>query len=111
MSNFPLYDNMSKDIKNRDLTLKQKDEFMRKIKKIDDNGAELVYALIRVFENENSEETPGSFKLPYCGKYTSKQDMKFDLDQLPLKLKQILYKFVTIHSKKMKEEKLKFAKE
>jgi len=95
---------MSKGIKKRDLTIKQKDDFMSKIKKIDNNGAELVYALIRVYEMENGEKNSGTFKLPYYGKYTNQQDMKFDLEQLPVKLKQILYKFINIHIKKMEEE-------
>jgi hypothetical protein len=108
MSNFPFYDSMNKDIKNKDLTIKQKDEFINKINKIDETGTELVYALIRVFEMEH-EENSGSFKLPYSGKYVEKNDIQFDFDQFPIKLKQILYKFVTIHSNKMEEdiEKLK----
>jgi hypothetical protein len=102
MSNFPLYDNMFKDIKNKDLTIKQKTDFINKVKNIDDDGSELIYALIRVFEMENSENC-GSYKLPYCGTYI-KKNMKFDLDKLPVKLKQGLYKFVKAHTQKMDEE-------
>ena len=31
MSNFPLYENLSKDIPTKDLTVKQKEEFIKKI--------------------------------------------------------------------------------
>lgn len=101
-SNFPLYDNLSSGISARDLTTKQKNEFMSKVKNIDENGAELIYALIRVFQMENSEDN-STFKLPYDGKY-SNNDMKFDLNQLPNQLKQILYKFIQLHTESMKEE-------
>jgi len=101
-SNFPLYDNLLLDICSRDLNTKEKNDFMLKIKSIDENGSELVYALIRVFQMENSYDT-STFKLPYDGKY-SKNDMKFDLNQLPNELKQILYKFVQLHTESMKEE-------
>lgn len=103
MSNFPLYDSMIYKIPNKDLTKKQKDDFISKIKNIDNDGAECIYSLIRVFEIENGENDSGTFKLPYCGKYV-KKNMKFDLEQLPNKLKQILYKFLLIHIKKMEED-------
>jgi hypothetical protein len=75
---------------------------LSKIKNIDDNGAELVYALIRVFQMENSTDN-STFKLPYDGRYV-KNDMKFDLNQLPNELKQILFKFVNLHAESMEEQ-------
>lgn len=104
MTSFPFYDTMCKDTKNSDLTVKQKNEFISKIQSIDKNGAELVYALIRVYEI-NNEENSGTFKLPYCGKYVDK-DMHFDLEKLPQKLRQILYKFVNIHVEKLNEDQI-----
>jgi hypothetical protein len=102
MSNFPLYDQLSKDISQKELTIKQKDKFMILISDIDINGYELIYALIRVYQLEKTEES-SSFKLPYEGKYVNK-DMMFDLNQLPTELKQILFKFLQIHTEKMKED-------
>jgi hypothetical protein len=100
--NFPFYDSMIKDVKNKDLNTKQKDEFINKINKIDENGIELVYALIRIYEMQH-EENSGTFKIPYSGKYVEK-NIQFDFEQFPFKLKQILFKFVNIHIKKMEEE-------
>lgn len=100
--NFPFYDSMIKDVKNKDLTMKQKDDFISTINKIDENGYELVYALIRIYEMQH-EENSGTFIIPYSGKYIEK-DIQFDLEQFPFKLKQILFKFVSIHIKKMNEE-------
>ncbi len=105
MSSFPFYDIMMKDTKTADLTVKQKNDFLAKMLLIDKNGYELIYALIRVFEI-NNEDLPSSFKLPYSGKFIDK-DMHFDLEKLPLKLRQVLYKFINVHLEKMEEEKNK----
>lgn len=102
MSNFPLYDNLLKKISNDDLATKQKDEFMKIVKTIDVNGSELIYALIRTYQLENNEDK-STFKLPYGGKFV-KDDMKFDLNELPNELRHILYQFVLIHQKTSEEE-------
>ena len=102
MSNFPLYETLCADICNIDLTTKQKDEFMKLVKNIDTDGSERIYVLIRIFQLENSEDK-STFKIPYGGKYV-KNDLKFDFNDLPNELKQILYKFIKIHCKTMEEE-------
>ncbi len=105
MSNFPLYDSLSSDCENVDLTTKQKDELIKLIKNLEDDdeeGNERIYVLIRMFQLENSEDK-STFKIPYGGKYV-KSDLKFDLNDLPFKLKQIIYKFIKIHTKTIKEE-------
>ena len=56
MSKFPLFDNLSKDIPNRDLLLTEKRLFMKNIEAVDKNGHELTYALIRVYQIENKED-------------------------------------------------------
>jgi hypothetical protein len=102
MSNFPLYDNLVKDLPSEEMSTKQKDKFMKLIKDIDEKGSELIYALIRVYQLENSEDK-STFKLPYGGKFI-KHDMKFDLNDFPNELKHMLLKFITMHSNTMKEE-------
>ena len=102
MSNFPLYDNLLTDISNTDLTTSQKDEFMKLVKNIDVDGIERIYVLIRMYQLENSEDK-STFKIPYGGKFV-KNDIKFDLNELPNELKQLIYKFVKIHSSTMEEE-------
>jgi len=97
-SNFPLYDRLYNEITDEeDLTIKQKDEFIKIVKNIDSDGQELLYALIRVYQLENSEDK-STFKIPYGGKYI-KNDIKFDFNDFPIKLKHMLYKFVQIHIK------------
>ena len=75
---------------------------MKIVKNIDSNGAELIYALIRTYQLENNEDK-STFKLPYGGKFV-KDDMKFDFNELPNELKNILYQFVLIHLKTSEEE-------
>lgn len=105
MSNFPFYDMLSTNIKNKDLTIKQKNDFMSKISEIDENGFELIYVIIRLYEIQNNKEDRiDSYKLPYSGFYINKTDVQFDLEQFPNILKQMLYKFINIHIKQMEEE-------
>ena len=46
MSYFPLYNNLLQELPTKELTQKQKDEFIKNISKIDTNGLELIYSLI-----------------------------------------------------------------
>ena len=103
MSKFPLYDSLIKDLPKKDLTTTQKRVFIKRITKIDKNGHDLVYALIRMYQVENNEENT-SFTLPYNGTFID-NDINFDLDNLPVDLKQILFKFTGVHIEKMKEER------
>jgi UTP:GlnB (protein PII) uridylyltransferase len=98
MSTFPLYDNLLSEVTSyEDLTTKQKDEFMKVIVSIDDNATELVYALIRVYQLENSDNK-NTFTLPYDGKYVDEnKDIRFDLNELPNQLKQMLYNFLKLY--------------
>jgi hypothetical protein len=99
MSNFPLYDNLINEIKTEeDLTTKQKDEFIKLVDNIDENASELIYALIRVYQLENSENK-NTFTLPFNGTFIN-ESIKFDLNELPNKLKQILYKFIVLNKTK-----------
>jgi hypothetical protein len=103
MSNVPLYDNLFNEITtNEDLSDKQKDEFMKMVKTLDVTGYEMIYVLIRVYQLENTEDK-STFKLPFGGKFL-KEDIKFDLNSLPNRLKHMLYKFINIHVKTMAEE-------
>lgn len=101
MNNFPLYTSLMTNIRNRDLTPVQKNDFLKKIAMMKEEGHELIYALIKVFYIEH--ETDGALHIPYGGVLKNKS-LTFDLNQLPNKLKQILYKFTKIHIKKMKED-------
>ena len=46
MPTFPLYDNLSKDIPKKDLTVTQKEDFVKKVENINQAGQDLIYALV-----------------------------------------------------------------
>lgn len=100
---FPLYNTIISDVRNRDLTEKQKEKLVNKIKSLDQEGKDLIYLLIRFYELD-SNESLDSLSLPYGG-VISGGELTFDLDKFPNKLKQVLHKFVNAHTIKMKEEK------
>jgi hypothetical protein len=103
MNSFPLYENLSKDIKDEELKSEEEEDFIEMVKNLgkDDDGNSLMYALIKIYQIENGN--PSSFILPYGGKQL-KQGIKFDLKVFPNKLKQILYKFLRIHLKSKEED-------
>ena len=105
MNSFPLYNRLQEDIPNKDLTVKQKNEFIAKIPEMDSNGDNIFYVLIRIFAmNENiMSDTPYSTE----NEETKKNcyNITWDLTDLPQKLRHILYKFVCMHSEQMKEQK------
>jgi hypothetical protein len=101
MSNFPLYDSLMKGISVKCVPVRNKDDFITKVNKIDVDGHELVYALVRVYQLQH--DTPAE-SLPYGGKYKGCGDMEFDFNMFPDELKQLLYKFVKIHANKMAED-------
>jgi len=101
MSNFPLYDTLYAKITDKDLSIAQKSNFMKQISSLDSEAHELVYALIKTyFINENRDKT---FCFPYEGKVNG-VEIKFCLEKLPFKLRQLLYKFILLHNKKLKED-------
>lgn len=97
---FPLYDIVSTNIPNRDLTVLQKKELIKNINEFNTEGQELIYALIRhhyFLENKNITD---------IAKIESNK-IEFELSSLPIKLRQILFKFSTIHKNKMNEDVIK----
>lgn len=123
MTNFPLYDSLVKDLPKRDLTVKQKEDFLVKVQEINDAGTELLVALIQYHALQSGETTNGTTngttveKVPYkgtcvgtknakCAKTvkSNTEDITWDLLSFPIKLRQILYKFVAMHLKSMMEE-------
>jgi hypothetical protein len=110
MSGFPLYDNLNKNIPKKDLTVKQKEEVVNIINNVeDDNTKELIYALIQFYYTNNSGSPKDS--IPYSGDKCESKDKKlhniaWSLSDLPIPLRQILYKFMSLHMKQ-KEEELK----
>ena len=107
MSSFPLFDSLNKELPKKDLSVKDKEEFITKIQDIDSTGRDLVYALIQFYHIVNGKEKL-SDELPYKGKRVSlskgKEDLTWSFIDLPIPLRHILYKFIKIHTQSMEEE-------
>lgn len=97
---FPLYQDLLKNIQEEEkFSEDDKNDLIKKIKKLDDAGHELVYALIRSYQLEFDK----GLGLPYESKMI-KAGLKFDMDKLPNKCLSILIKFCDMHLDKMREE-------
>jgi len=107
MSNFPLYDSLNKDFPKKDLTVKEKEEFLNKIENIDDTGRDLVYTLIQVYRSQNEKDISVDV-LPYKGIREEiskgKENVTWNFTDFPIKLRHILYKFIQMHTQSMEED-------
>lgn len=109
MANLPLYDILLTQVKHLDidLTIEEKKECCNMITTLDTQGCENIYLLMRV-HNIKDQGDINLFTTPYGGVEVTKQascaDLKFNLDNLPITLKHMIYKFCKIHIQKMKEE-------
>lgn len=108
MSGFPLYDNLIQQLPKKDLTVKQKEEVINNITILDLNGKELVYALIYVFYIQNVSHDCSI--MPYQGEKhklsekKSQYTVSWNLLNFPIKLRQLLYTFTSLHIKTMKND-------
>jgi hypothetical protein len=127
MSNFPLYDSLNTNIPDKDLTPSQKKDFMKKIESFEEDAHKIVYALIKAYYIKNEKDITvknGNFltdsivvnKIPYDGVVTSrgvagkdKDTFSFNLLKFPNRLRQLIYKFLLLHYKKVEEDKMNYS--
>jgi hypothetical protein len=108
MSDFPLYDRLIRDIPSKNLTIKQHQEFLEKVPDINTHGRELLYVLIRCYNKDNGGDaggTPYGGEVKRCGR--NNVSVTWDLASFPHDLRQILYKFVVMHTEEMQEEMMR----
>ena len=108
MSGFPLYDSLIKDLSGKkDLTVKQKTELIKNLNLIDQDGQELVYALIYYYYINNETNNESNIT-PYKGKTqetpSNLQNITWNLGNFPIKLRVLLHNFLTMHIKKLAED-------
>lgn len=98
MDTFPLYDTLYNEIKakNKDLTSTQKKAFIKKFQQMDVEGKELMYILIKMYSIKNNEDL---YKVEINNK-----DYTFDINNLPILLRHMLYIFIQKHIKKIEDE-------
>lgn len=104
-TNFPLYDSLMRDTFNKELTIKQKKLFLLRVEEIDIPGKEIIYALIKYhFMNTNKDSTQNDlYKCKIISSDGGLRDLTWDLNDLPPRLRQILFKFTEINQKRQEE--------
>ncbi len=87
---FALYETFNKKVNtDKDLSAKQKASLIKHISEIDADTHRKIYALIKVHYANTNIPNP----------YDMDGDIEINLDDLPFKLKHIIYKFVDAHIK------------
>ena len=107
MSNFPLYEQLSQDISSKDLTVKQKTTLVKQITNLDGPGKDLVFVLIQTHLKNTNEEYnifPYECTAEISEVDPSMQNLTWSLNNLPIKLRHILWKFSVLHFQNMEEE-------
>lgn len=89
--NFPLYKSLCTD-DFKELNDLQKDELLSRIKDMNDDKHNVLYALIYAYHISHDTHIQ---ELPYGGK-SLKNGLKFDIDHLPSKLQSMLFQFSAI---------------
>lgn len=107
MNSFPLYNRIVNNVPNCDLTQEEKEFFIDNIKNMDELGKELLFVLIFQFSTENKKKRNN--KVPYKGKKETINDevsnFTWNLQDLPITLRQMILKFMKMHLVKMEEER------
>jgi hypothetical protein len=102
---FPLFchlkNEMNMDEEMEPLRLEQKVEMIEKIKELDEQGCSLIYALIRYYQIYEDKES--AVDVPFHMKKV-KTGYRFCIEELPILLQHLLFRFVDIHLKSQKEQ-------
>ncbi len=86
----------------------QKQELLDNIIKLDNNTKEIIYVLIQYY-NTDVDSNKDSNVIPYNAIQKSTEnkelfDLSWSLTDIPIPLRQMLYKFITLHMQKKEEE-------
>jgi len=87
---FPLYDRFINDGKEDEMPPEMKKSIVADIAKLDENGQELLYSLVRYYGIMNNSESLFGGKI-------LKKGIKFDLELFPNPLKYMVKSFVNKH--------------
>jgi len=101
---FPLFCHLKNELNEDEidspLTLTQMLELTEKVKELDEQGCSLVYALIRYYQIY--EDKCSAIDVPFNMKKI-KIGYRFCIEDLPILLQHLIYRFVDIHLKSQKE--------
>jgi hypothetical protein len=102
MTKFTLYDTLNTEILKKDLTSIQKTKLIEIISKLDLHGNELIYALIKQ-HSMNDKTCEDLYKHSRKNTRNANCDMSWNLTDLPIHLRQILYKFACLEEERITE--------
>ena len=94
---FPLYDNLNKDIPKKDLTVSQKEDFVKRVTSAKDTKVhELIFALVCTHHMNTNDNTFGDL-VPYKA-ITTNNENEYQWNFLIfLFSRHILYKYIVMH--------------
>jgi hypothetical protein len=109
MSNTSIFEIITGKVQSRDLTKKQKAEFVKNVGSFSHEEISILYALITIYKIQyegdlNQLVDADSHKHPYNGQSDGSSGVVFDIDEFPIKLKHAIYKFMNIVVTKNTEE-------
>jgi len=81
------------------MLVRQKNELINSIKNMDQSGIDLIYVLIRTYAETHKKDC----RIPYKGSENS-GTISYDINDLPSKLGQMLFKFTRLHTKKVETD-------
>ena len=110
MFSFPLYNTLETRIAQKTtepdndtnpVNVVKSADFIKGVQSLDQDGLNKIYALIRYYDQlHNTERT----EIPFKGKIID-GELTFDLENIPIKLQNILYEFILLHLEHMKRIK------
>jgi hypothetical protein len=97
---YPLYHTLNKNLKTTDLSSAQKTKLLAKLSDLDLDKKRAIIMLIieHAKVSDGVVVKPENFSLPYDVKQVDK-DVCIDLENLPISLKWIIWKFIELPSK------------
>ena len=97
-----VYETFLKGVVSKELSVHKKEEFLKMVKNLDEEGIKTFLLLIKFHELKINPTT--STLIPYEGTNTE-DEITFDLEKIPTLLQNVLYKFMELHIKNKQVEK------
>jgi len=102
MQDFALYNTLNKDLPSKDLTAASKAELVKSISTLSESAVELVYALIK-YHNMNDKKNSDMYNQTRQNVRNATADLSWNLNDLPIKLRNILFRFVQLEERRKDE--------
>jgi len=90
-----LYDTFTKGVVAKEFTIHKKEEFLKLVKSLDQEGIKTFLLIIKSHELKDMPDTISP--IPYSGT-SSQVGITFDLEKIPCILQNILYKFMEMYT-------------